>query len=87
MDRGRVGEDRGSEETDGCPLTGEQGLFKENKPIPIDVREKRTNMEIKDVTMKDVTNGEHKKFQTTDMEPTNSRECATLLDSLKLFWD
>jgi hypothetical protein len=22
MDRGRVGEDRGSKETDGCPLTG-----------------------------------------------------------------
>jgi hypothetical protein len=22
MDRGRVGEDRGSQETDGCPLTG-----------------------------------------------------------------
>jgi hypothetical protein len=24
MDRGRVGEDRGSKETDGCPLTGGQ---------------------------------------------------------------
>jgi hypothetical protein len=45
---------------------GKQGLFKENEPIPIDVREKRTNMEIKDVTIQDVTNREHKKFQTAD---------------------
>jgi hypothetical protein len=37
-----------------------------NEPIPIDVREKRTNMETKDVTVEDVTNKEHKKFQTTD---------------------
>jgi hypothetical protein len=41
---------------------GKQGLFKENEPIPIDVREKRTNMEIKDVTIEDVTNREHKEF-------------------------
>jgi hypothetical protein len=45
-----------------------QGLFKENKPIPIDVREKRTNMEIKDVTTEDVTSREYKKFQTADDE-------------------
>jgi hypothetical protein len=27
MDRGRVGEDRGSKETDGCPLTLSEGLL------------------------------------------------------------
>jgi hypothetical protein len=27
MDRGRVGEDRGSKETDGCPLTLTEGLL------------------------------------------------------------
>jgi hypothetical protein len=26
MDRGRVSEDRGSKETDGCPLTGPLGM-------------------------------------------------------------
>jgi hypothetical protein len=28
MDRGRVGEDRGSKETDGCPLTGWGNILK-----------------------------------------------------------
>jgi hypothetical protein len=31
MDRGRVGEDRGSKETDGCPLTVTNLLDQEDK--------------------------------------------------------
>jgi hypothetical protein len=50
---------------------GKQGLAKENEPIPIDVREKRTNIEIKDITMDDVTNKLHKKSQS--VEPSKDR--------------
>jgi predicted XRE-type DNA-binding protein len=45
---------------------GKQGLAKENKSIPLDVREKRTNIEIKDITMDDVTNKLHKKPQSVE---------------------
>jgi hypothetical protein len=33
MDRGRVGEDRGSKETDGCPLTDLDNDYKGHKCI------------------------------------------------------
>jgi predicted XRE-type DNA-binding protein len=45
---------------------GKQGLAKEKEPIPIDVREKRASIEIKDITMDDVTNKLHKKPQSVE---------------------
>jgi hypothetical protein len=49
MDRGRVGEDRGSKETDGCPLTvcGREDGFEETIILNGAVRRARTLLQVR----------------------------------------
>jgi hypothetical protein len=62
---------------------GKQGLAKEKEPIPIDVREKRASIEIKDITMDDVTNKLHKKPQSVESSKDGANQLQKMRNQIR----